>query len=257
MYGVVLLIAVALVTLLVARVATIALSVTGMATPMARFQARSALSGVGFTTTEAEAVVNHPVRRRVIMALMLIGNVGIVTAMAGVLMSMLGTDSVEGGLTRGFLLVLGLAAVYVMSRSELVDRHLSRLIAKGLRRFTDLDARDYARLLQLSGEYAVKEMRVAPDSWLASRTLGELRLRDEGVLVLGVMRSDGSYVGVPSRETCLDPADNLVIYGSDTAVSDLDGRPPGSDGDRRHEEAVVRHRSLVSRGDVGDPGQGR
>ena len=41
-----------------ARVATIALVGTGMATESAAFQARSALMGVGFTTAEAEGVIN-------------------------------------------------------------------------------------------------------------------------------------------------------------------------------------------------------
>jgi hypothetical protein len=240
MYGVVLLVAVALISLLVTRVATIALSVTGMSQPMARFQARSALSGVGYTTSESEAVVSHPVRRRVIMVLMLFGNVGIVTAVAGLLVSILRTDSVEGGLTRAVVLVCGLAAVYAASRSNVVDRHLSKLIARGLNRFTDLDLRDYDRLLHLSGEYSVKEMRVDPSGWLARRTLGELRLRDEGVLVLAVVRTDGTYLGVPNRDTCLLPDDTLILYGSDTAVHDLDERPAGPDGDRRHEQAVVR-----------------
>ena len=52
--------------LLINRIATAALMSTGMSKEMARFQARSAFSTVGFTTTESESVVNHPVRRRII-----------------------------------------------------------------------------------------------------------------------------------------------------------------------------------------------
>lgn len=69
-----------LVSLLITRVATVALTLTGLSREVARFQARSALSGTGFTTSEAEAVVNDPVRRRIVMALMLVGSAGIVTA---------------------------------------------------------------------------------------------------------------------------------------------------------------------------------
>ena len=35
---------------------------TGTSSELARFQARSAFTGVGFTTSEAESVVLHPVR---------------------------------------------------------------------------------------------------------------------------------------------------------------------------------------------------
>ena len=46
---------------------------TGMDRKRAVFQALSAFSGTGFTTKEAEFVVNHPVRRRVIIWLMILG----------------------------------------------------------------------------------------------------------------------------------------------------------------------------------------
>ncbi len=62
----------------VTRVATVALEHTGLARESARFQSRSAFTGVGFTTSEAESVVGHPVRRRIVMWLMMVGNVGIV-----------------------------------------------------------------------------------------------------------------------------------------------------------------------------------
>ena len=41
-------------SLIVSRVTTIVLAATGLSYDAARFQARSALSGVGFTTSESE-----------------------------------------------------------------------------------------------------------------------------------------------------------------------------------------------------------
>lgn len=67
MYWIVLILIISLVSFLITRVTTVALTVTGMAKESARFQARSAVSGVGFTTSESEAVVNHPLRRRIVM----------------------------------------------------------------------------------------------------------------------------------------------------------------------------------------------
>jgi len=76
MIAVLSLLLVAALAITAARVATIALVGTGMATEVASFQARSALMGVGYTTTEAEDVINHPVRRRIILWLMAFGNAG-------------------------------------------------------------------------------------------------------------------------------------------------------------------------------------
>jgi len=50
-------------SLVLTRVATVALAMTGLSHEVAKFQARSAFTGTGFTTREAENVVDHPVRR--------------------------------------------------------------------------------------------------------------------------------------------------------------------------------------------------
>ncbi|MBL7026171.1 MAG: potassium transporter TrkA, partial [Candidatus Marinimicrobia bacterium] len=44
-------------SLIVTRIAAIALSVTGVSSETAQFQARSAFTGVGFTTTESESIL--------------------------------------------------------------------------------------------------------------------------------------------------------------------------------------------------------
>ena len=58
-------------SLMVTRIASVALVHTGLGREAARFQARSAFTGVGFTTTESETIVGHPVRRRIVALLML------------------------------------------------------------------------------------------------------------------------------------------------------------------------------------------
>jgi len=59
-------------SLVLTRVATVALTMTGLSQEVDKFQARSAFTGTGFTTKEAENVVNHPVLRRIIAMLMII-----------------------------------------------------------------------------------------------------------------------------------------------------------------------------------------
>jgi hypothetical protein len=224
-YAIVLLLIVALLSLLITRIATVALTVTGMPKESARFQARSALTGAGFTTSESEAVVSHPVRRRIVMALMLIGSAGLVTAVAGLLGGFRAAARDDEQLVRGSLLLAGLILVYLVSRSQWVDRHLSRFITKVLRRYTDLDVRDYARLLHLAGEYSVKEMAVQSGDWMAGRSLGELRMKDDGVLVLGLVDRSGEYHGAPGKDTVIDAGDTVILYGRDGVLAELDQRP--------------------------------
>jgi hypothetical protein len=59
MIAVVSLLTVITVSVLITRIATVALSHTGLSRESARFQARSAFTGVGFTTSESEKAVNH------------------------------------------------------------------------------------------------------------------------------------------------------------------------------------------------------
>lgn len=87
MFAVISLLVVLTLSLLITRIATVALTHTGLSRDSARFQARSAFTGVGFTTTESEKVVNHPVRRRILMMLMLLGNAGIVTVVASFMLT--------------------------------------------------------------------------------------------------------------------------------------------------------------------------
>ncbi len=223
------------------RVATIALTLTGMSPQVARFQARSALSGSGFTTSEAEAVVDHPARRRIIMFLMLVGSAGLVTAVATLSISFIGQDSSTGN-TRLIVLAVGCVVLLVVAQSRLVDRLLTVVFTRLLTRFTDLELQDYAGLLHLTDGHAVLKLDVEAGAWLCSRTLGDLQLREEGVTVLGIERAAGNYVGVPRAETEIRPGDTLVTYGNFDALVELSARQPGPDGDEMHLEAVAAQR---------------
>ena len=226
------------VSLLVTKVATIALVYTGLSRQSARFQARSAFTGVGFTTREAEAVVSHPVRRKIVLLLMLLGNAGFVSMLASLVLTFVGSTGIPSRLLRLGVLAVGLGLLYLLSVSRPVDRWLSWLIRWALARWTRLDVRDYAAVLHLAGEYRVVELEVTAEDWLAGRTLASLRLDEEGVLVLGIeCRGDG-YLGAPRGRTVVHAGDRLLLYGRSSSLDDLDERRSGSGGERAHERAV-------------------
>jgi len=244
MLEVVSLLVVLVMSLIITRVATVALALTGMTQQSARFQARSALTGAGFTTTESERVVNHPVRRRVIMALMLMGNTGLVLV-AALLVALLGGQSdgegpLQGRGTQLGLVLAGLVLVYLAARSSWLERVMARFIERVLQRHTDLAQRDFANLLRLGGEYRVVEMNVSEGDWVAGRDLAELDLPEEGLIVLGMTREDGLYVGAPRGDTRIEAGDIVMLYGRESALAELDERRAGIGGQLRHAEAVAR-----------------
>jgi K+/H+ antiporter YhaU regulatory subunit KhtT len=226
------------VSLLITRIGTTALVHTGLSREVARFQARSAFFGVGFTTSEAESVVNHPVRRRIVLWLVVLGNAGIVTVLASVILSV--TRSGGVGLAELALLAAGLALLGLVARSRVLDRAIDAALA----RWTDLDVRDYADLLELTGDFAVAELRVEDGDWLAEETLRDLELRDEGVVVLGVTRANGTWLGAPDGDTVVHAGDTLVVYGRDDRVCELDARRHDASGDAAHAAAVAEQERL-------------
>jgi K+/H+ antiporter YhaU regulatory subunit KhtT len=234
------------VSILVTRVASIALTHTGLSREAARFQARSAFTGAGFTTSESEQVVNHPVRRRIVLLLMLLGNAGIVTAVSSLILTFIKQgESSQSLMLKVVLLVGGLLALWALAHSRWIDRHLSRLIDATLNRYTRLDVKDYASLMQLVGEYRLAELQVQPDAWMSSRLLADTKLRDEGALVLGIHREDGTYLGAPRGKTEIKPGDKLLLYGRRRALEELDCRKRSEQGDREHEEAVEEQRRVT------------
>ncbi|HEY9418480.1 MAG TPA: hypothetical protein VIQ30_27270 [Pseudonocardia sp.] len=84
-------------SLVVTRVGTVALTLTGLSCQAARFQSRSAFTGSGFTTAESKMVVDHPVRRRIVMRLMLLGNAGLVSSVGTLMLSLTEVQSTGQG----------------------------------------------------------------------------------------------------------------------------------------------------------------
>lgn len=242
------------VTLIVNRVGTIALTTTGLSTEVAHFQARSALLGVGYTTSESDLVVNHPVRRRIVLSLMLIGNAGLVTIIGTVVVGFAGEGSDADVLVKVGTLGLGLLLILIAARSKTIDRLLSRVISWALRRFTDLVVRDYVELLDLASNYAVVELGVEADSWVAEHRLADLRLPDEGVIVLGIRRTDGTFVGAPRGHTRLHEHDTLILYGYADVLDELRHRKVGIDGDHAHTLHVPDVAERHAEEDAADPG---
>lgn len=233
-------------SLLVTRIASEALTLTGLSRQSARFQARSAFTGSGFTTEESEGVVNHPVRRRIIMWLMFLGNAGIVTVISSVVLTFVTTARSNQWMLRILLLVLGLALLSVLIRHRGFNRYLNRLVRWALRSWTNLDVRDYANLLHLKGEYRVMELQVNPSDWLANKQLHQLRLKAEGIMVLGIQRRDKTYVGAPNGSTYIRPFDLLILYGRKTALLELDSRRDDLTGEIAHEKAVKIQKYLMN-----------
>lgn len=226
-----------LLSLIVARVVTVALTLTGLSPEVARFQARSALSGTGFTTRESESIVGHPVRRRIVMVLMLARNAGLTGAIASLVLSFTGSPTTQEALTRLGVIAAGLAGLWIIARSRAADRMMSRIIRRLLNRYTEIGASDLVNLLDISGDFTIQELALDEDDWPVGKTLADTELHEEGILVLGIRRESGNYLGAPTPDTEFQTGDQVVLYGRSKRIRELRKRGLGAKGDTRHEQA--------------------
>ena len=224
------------ISILVTRIGGVALAMTGLSREIANFQARSAFTGVGFTTDEAETVVNHPVRRKILMLLMFWGNIGIAAVIASTIAS-LGAEESNWSEKLGVLSV-GVLVMFAVFTSRFIDSLISKIVQNALRKFTTLDVRDYNSLLHLHSGYVVVELQVKPDDWISDKDLNECSLLAEGVLILGLTRKTGAYIGSPNGKTRIEAGDLLTVYGPADRLEELDIRKQGYQGDRAHRIAV-------------------
>ncbi len=247
MIAIISVIVILILSILITKVASIALTHTGLSKETAKFQARSAFTGVGFTTSESEKVVNNPVRRRILLLLMILGNAGIITALGSFLIGFIGVESDEKLWPRILVLAGSIVILLTIANSDWFDRRISNLINKFLKRYTRIDVNDYASLLHLSGEYSIAEMAVEEGHWLCDKRLKDSRLRAEGIIVLGISKADGSFIGVPQPETRIKKYDNLIIYGRAQTMYNLKKRSTGPSGTMEHVHQVEEQQEVVKK----------
>ncbi len=236
------------VSLVVIRIATVSLTMTGVSRDLAQFQALSAFTGAGFTTQESEDIVNHPLRRRIAMHLMLLGHVGVVVAIPSLILSFVNTGDSSGRSSqlpfRFAVMSGGILFMLALVNTRYMEKLMWNVNTWGLRRFGKIHVHDYTRLLRVSRNYVISELQVRDGDWLAGHTLEQLRLANEGVLVLGIEKPNGEYVGALRGQTCLEAEDCLILYGQQESILELDDRQEGIEGNVQHLMAVTRQMDL-------------
>ena len=199
------------VSFLVVRAAAIALMMTGMDRKRAVFQALSAFSGTGFTTKEAEFVVNHPVRRRVISWLMILGNAGIVTVIITATSSIVTSKGYM--LTIDVLILLvGIYLIYRVATDKGFIRRWESFIEDKFVKSHAFEEGATEDLLHLLEGYGLVRAIITENSPFIGNSLSESGLSEKGLLVLGIERGK-SWIPIPKAKEAIQEGDRIVVYG--------------------------------------------
>ncbi len=207
----------------VTRIAAVALRITGLDEQSARFQSLSAFTGTGFTTSEAESVVNYPIRRRIVTILMIAGNFGLVSVFATLVMSLVATEGdTDAVIEQVSWLLGGLVLLWVLILNKRADRIICAFVGRILESTTFLGKRSFYRLLQVSDGYSVCEHSVGQLDHV------EERLKNLNLELLALKRADGDVMLEQPQTIRLEAGDSLVVFGPDTSHEALSGVFQGS-----------------------------
>jgi len=221
MTSIIALLVITLVSLLVVRIGATALMMTGISWDTASFQSYSAFFGVGFTTREAEMVVNHPVRRRIIRDLILAGNIGLTSVLATLVVSTTQSEIPLHPLVVIAILIACTALVVYAFRLGWLQKALDHVIRRTLEKTGIVRVLDYEMLLRIQSGYCVSEIEIMPDTPAVNRTLRESRPWDHGVIILAMKRNEETLPGIPGPDTTLLTGDVVTVYGQEESVKRL------------------------------------
>jgi len=200
-----------LVSMLFVRAGAIMLMLTGMRYEQAKFQALSAFTATGFTTREAERVVNHPVRRKIISILMIGGYAGVATVIVGATTTFATTSS-QTLPKAALILVVGILLIYLVARSSGLMGRWEAFIEQVLRDRLFFEFEPVEELLHLADGYGLVKLEVNADSQLLGQSIIEFGTARKGVLILGIER-DHSWLPARQMREPLQEGDCLIIYG--------------------------------------------
>jgi hypothetical protein len=188
------------------EVAAIALKLTGLDMERARFQALSGITGTGFTTRESEAIVSHPVRRRIVMALMVLGHVGLAAILISVVNIRL-TFAWWQVLTAVLILLVMLRVATDKFLLSWVDRSIEKRM-KGI----EIKSQKVCEIMTVDENYGIAEI-VAANTFLVGLRLLEADLRSKDILILAIRREEG-IISAPKGTEVIEEGDILVAYGN-------------------------------------------
>ncbi|WP_018293917.1 TrkA C-terminal domain-containing protein [Mariprofundus ferrooxydans] len=200
-----------LLSMLFVRAGAIALVRTGMHYEQAKFQALSAFTATGFTTHEAEKVVNHPTRRKIISMLMIGGYAGIAAVTVSGTSSFV--TSTAQNLPRNLLILcFGLICIYALARHIGLMQRWENMVERLLYRSSLFEFEPVEELLHLIEGFGLVKIEVTGESPLVGKSIIQIGTEHRDALILGVERGR-TWMHARRMDEPLQENDQLIVYG--------------------------------------------
>jgi len=208
-----------IISFLVIRAGTIALMMTGIDRKKASFQALSAFTRAGFTTREAEAVVNNPQRRRIITWLIILGNAGLVAVIVSATSSIVSSEGYQVPITI-FAIIIGTYLIYkLVSRAGFTRRWEGFIEQRFIKShaFEEVATED---LLHFIEGYGLVRAIITENSPFVGAILSDVRALDRDMVILGIERGK-DWIPHPKAKVTIENDDKIIVYGHTNVLREI------------------------------------
>jgi len=200
---------------------SIALEATGMERRKARFQALSALTGTGFSTREAEEVVNHPRRRLIAGWMMFLGSIGIILfLLIIVIIIVVGVKPVKP--TSPIILIISALpaiALMVLYWIGVLDK-LATVIVSWLKRTAYFKPElSNTEIIYHAGEYSLARLTLGKEAPEVGSKISDTSLAKSNIKILAIERGD-KVLFYPEAKEIVQAGDHLIYYGRTEEISE-------------------------------------
>jgi hypothetical protein len=199
-----------MISFIVVRIGALALQLTGIEPEIARFQALSAFSGTGFTTTEAERVVRHRTRRRIITILIILGNAGLVAIMATLVASFTQVTGYGWFFARLGIIMIGIIIFYRLIITSRIGNRILHSVRHPLMSQILKEAPPTEEIFNVGKDWGISLAMINKDSRIIGLSLADVSAQ-ENIQILALDRAD-EFIPKPDSDEKILEGDRLLVY---------------------------------------------
>ncbi|MFD6440475.1 hypothetical protein ACFWDG_11825 [Peribacillus sp. NPDC060186] len=200
---------------LVIEISVTLLKLTGLKNTVARFQVISMLTGTGFTTDESKSIIDHPVRRKISMFLILFGAFSLAVIISSI--SILLTDDLrlmELSFIIGILVVLG-----IFVKTPFINNKISNKMHSEMYNHYELWEHPIEEVLFLEDEDVVMEIDIYEDSEFIDAKAFDVISQGADINILFI-ESGEVKIRKELYEYKIKLGDNLFLYGNKKEIEE-------------------------------------
>ena len=213
MMGMVFMILYFLIVAFVIEISVILFNLTGLEASVSRYQVISMLTNTGFTTDEAQLIIDHPVRRRLSMFLILFGAFSLAVVISSI------TNILSGDLRLKELMVINviLLVILMTGKTPFIRESLKKKLNSEMEKKLEISELPIKDALYLDEDDLVTDVVIEKNSKFVGIKAADLVERDEDISILFIKRGKVNIRNKLDEEK-IQEGDQLFIYGNQKEI---------------------------------------